>query len=47
MMMRLPRALRSTVAALLIALPISAFAETPECNIRRAKAIQFNGYHPR
>jgi len=29
-MMRLPRSLRSTVAALLIALPASAFGETPD-----------------
>ena len=29
-MMRLPRSIRSTVAALLIALPVSAFAETPD-----------------
>ena len=29
-MIRLPRSLRSTVAALLVALPVSAFAETPD-----------------
>ena len=29
-MIRLPRSVRSTVAALLVALPVSAFAETPD-----------------